>query len=232
VSGLDGVSGLERVPDPPEPAASRVFGERLPVAVRYAQLLATDGVVRGLIGPRESPRLWDRHLLNCAVVADLVPIHASVLDLGSGAGLPGIVLALARPDLVVTLVEPLARRTAFLHEMVAELRLGERVSVSHCRAEEYAGPSTDVVTARAVAPLDRLARLALPLCMPGGRLLAIKGAAAAEEAASHAEAVRRVGGGTPVVRRCGPELLDPPTTIIEVVRCLEVPDRRSRHRGR
>src|SRR5216110_1698875 len=93
------------------PAAEALFGDRLPLAVRYAELLATDGVVRGLIGPREASRIWDRHLLNCAVVGEIIPDGASVIDVGSGAGLPGIALALARPDLRVVLVDSLARRT-------------------------------------------------------------------------------------------------------------------------
>ncbi|HET6214755.1 MAG TPA: 16S rRNA (guanine(527)-N(7))-methyltransferase RsmG, partial [Micromonosporaceae bacterium] len=141
------------------PAAARqLFGDQLPLAEVYAGLLATDGVVRGLLGPREADRVWDRHLLNCAAIAELIPFAAFVVDIGSGAGLPGIVLAVARPDLSVVLVEPLARRTAFLDEAVAVLGLAERVTVRRARAEECIGSHSlaDVVTARAVAPLDRL----------------------------------------------------------------------------
>src|SRR5687768_5835947 len=159
------------------PVARRVFrSERLPLAQRYADLLATDGVVRGLIGPREAPRLWERHLLNCAVLEELIPEGASVCDIGSGAGLPGLVLAIARPDLRITLVEPLLRRTRFLDEAVEELGLQGQVEVVRGRAEELAGTRTfDVVTARAVAPLERLARWCLPLVGPGGELVAIEG---------------------------------------------------------
>ncbi len=201
------------------PPAVACFGDRLPLAVEYARLLGTDGVTRGLIGPREIPRLWDRHLLNCAVLADLIPPGASVLDVGSGAGLPGIVLAVARPDLVVVLVEPMARRTVFLTEVVAELRLAQ-VTVVRARAEECVGrvAPAPVVTARAVAPLDRLAAWCLPLTAPGGRLLALKGASAAEEVRVHADAVRRLGGSAPVVREVGRGLVVPPATVIEVVR--------------
>src|SRR5690349_12658888 len=154
-------------PEPPAPlldVALTMFGDRLPLAVSYAELLCTDGVVRGLIGPREAPRIWERHMLNCAVVADLIPTGASVVDVGSGAGLPGMVLAVVRPDLAVTLIEPLARRTAFLTEAVAALGL-DRTTVVRARAEECVGklPGADVVTARAVAPLDRLAGWCLPL---------------------------------------------------------------------
>ncbi|RKN51592.1 16S rRNA (guanine(527)-N(7))-methyltransferase RsmG [Micromonospora costi] len=203
-------------------AARTLFGDRLDLAAAYAELLATDGVVRGLIGPRETPRLWDRHLLNCAAVAERIPEGAEVLDVGSGAGLPGLVLAIARPDLTVTLVEPLARRTSFLTEAVDELGLGGTVRVFRGRAEEAASGSAplhaDVVTARAVAPLDRLAAWCLPLAVPGGRLVALKGATAAEEVAEHAAAVAALGGGEPAVQRCGVGVIDPPTTVVEVVR--------------
>src|SRR3954447_913927 len=200
------------------PAAS-LFGDRLPLASAYAARLATDGVVRGLIGPRETGRLWDRHLLNCAVVGDLVPKGAYITDVGSGAGLPGIVLAVARPDLTIFLVEPLARRTSFLTEVVSDLRLGN-VTVVRTRAEDAIGevPPADIVTARAVAPLDRLAGWCLPLVRVGGRLLALKGPTAADEVAAHRAAVTRLGGGEPAITVCGADLLDPPTTVVAVVR--------------
>ncbi|MEH0937339.1 16S rRNA (guanine(527)-N(7))-methyltransferase RsmG [Micromonospora sp. CPCC 205543] len=207
------------------PAAQALFGDRLDLAAAYAELLATDGVVRGLIGPREAPRIWDRHLLNCAAVAERIPEGATVIDVGSGAGLPGLVLAIARPDLTVTLVEPLARRTSFLIEAVQHLGLARTVRVFRGRADEAAsgetgtGPfSADVVTARAVAPLDRLATWCLPLAVPRGRLLALKGSSAAEEIAEHAGVVTRLGGGEPSVHLCGEGLIDPPATVVEVVR--------------
>jgi 16S rRNA (guanine527-N7)-methyltransferase len=204
------------------PAARALFGERLGLADQYAELLVTDGVVRGLIGPREAPRIWDRHLLNCAAVAELIQPGARVVDVGSGAGLPGLALAIARPDLSVVLVEPLARRTSFLTEVVAALGLDGTVTVLRARAEEAVGRlpegPADIVAARAVAALDRLAGWCLPLAKVGGRLLAIKGASAAVEAAEYAAAVRRLGGGQPAVRVCGADLLDPATTVVEVVR--------------
>ncbi|MFE9915772.1 16S rRNA (guanine(527)-N(7))-methyltransferase RsmG [Micromonospora sp. NPDC005553] len=229
---------------PPElaPAALTLFGDRLDLAAAYAELLATDGVVRGLIGPREAPRIWDRHLLNCAAVAERIPAGATVLDVGSGAGLPGLVLAIARPDLTVTLIEPLARRTSFLIEVVERLGLAKSVRVFRGRADEAASGSSgrepisgDVVTARAVAPLDRLAGWSLPLAVRGGRLLALKGSSAATEIEEHAEVVARLGGGEPAVQLCGVGVIDPPTTVVEIVRERMVgparPAARKRARG-
>ncbi|WP_338090486.1 16S rRNA (guanine(527)-N(7))-methyltransferase RsmG [Planosporangium thailandense] len=201
------------------PAARTLFGARLPLATEYARRLATDGVVRGLIGPRETERIWDRHLVNCAAVAELIASEASTADVGSGAGLPGVVLAIARPDLSVALLEPLARRTAFLSEVVADLGL-DNVEVVRVRAEDAVGKlaPVDVVTARAVAALDRLSAWCLPLAKVGGRLLALKGATAADEVAAHRDAVARLGGSEPVIRSCGQGLLPDPTTVVEVVR--------------
>nr|WP_239158875.1 16S rRNA (guanine(527)-N(7))-methyltransferase RsmG [Actinoplanes humidus] len=202
-------------------AAGRVFGDRLELAGRFAELLVTEGVVRGLIGPREAPRVWERHLINCGVMSEMIPLGASVIDVGSGAGLPGIVLAVARPDLTITLVEPLARRTAFLSEAVTALGLDSTVTVLRGRAEDVAGgppAPADVVTARAVAPLDRLAGWCLPLAAIGGRLLALKGASAEEEIAEHRDEIARLGGGEPTVRLCGAGLIDPPATVVEIVR--------------
>lgn len=205
---------------PPPPVAAEVFGEQLALAEQYARLLCTDGVVRGLIGPRETPRIWDRHLINCAVVAELIDHGESIVDVGSGAGLPGLVLAIARPDVPVTLVEPMLRRTVFLSEVVAALGLADRVSVVRARAEEAVDTvmPADVVTARALAPLDRLARWCVPLTRRGGRVLALKGASAAEEIAAHAAAVRAAGGRPPVIRHCGEGRIEPPAIVVEVQR--------------
>ena len=167
-----------RAPAPP-PVAEALLGDHMSTLVRYADLLADAGVVRGLIGPREVPRLWERHLLNCAVVAELFAPGSRLVDVGSGAGLPGIVLAICRPDLHVVLAEPLLRRTTFLIEAVDALSL-DNVRVERVRAEQMAG-DVDAVTARAVAPLDRLARWTLPLLRPGGQLVALKGASAGTE---------------------------------------------------
>jgi 16S rRNA (guanine527-N7)-methyltransferase len=184
---------------------------------RYVELLATDGVVRGLIGPRETGRLWSRHVANCAVLEELVPPGSQVADVGSGAGLPGIPLALVRPDVRVTLVEPLLRRTTFLTEAVEALELTDRVQVLRGRAEEV-HLEVDVVTARAVAPLERLAGWTLPHTRTGGTLLALKGEGAAQEVADSHSALERLGGGNAEVLTCGVGLVDPPTTVVRVVR--------------
>ncbi len=175
------------------PAAARVFGSGLARAQQFARMLATEGTVRGLIGPSEVPRLWTRHLLNSVAVAELIPADADIIDVGSGAGLPGVPLAIARPDLTVTLVEPLLRRASWLEEVVRALEL-ERVTVVRGRAEDLSeGLSAGYVTARAVAPLARLAGWCLPLLRPDGSLLALKGRAAREELAQAEEVLRQLG---------------------------------------
>lgn len=189
----------------PPPAVVTVFGDRLPLAVRFADLLAGPGHEQGVIGPRELPRLWNRHVLNGAAVADVVPERASVVDVGSGAGVPGIPLAIARPDLTVTLVEPMARRVAWLTQVVGELDLP--IDVVRGRAEERETRrrcgGCDVVTARAVAPLGRLVTWTLPLVRPGGILAAVKGASAEDELARDAKEIRTAGGDDAHVVRCG-----------------------------
>jgi 16S rRNA (guanine527-N7)-methyltransferase len=158
-------------------------------------------------------------LLNCAVAADVARPEVTVLDLGSGAGLPGLVWALIRPDLVLTLVEPLQRRAGFLVEVVAELGLGSRVQVLRGRAEELAGSITaDVVTSRAVAPLSRLAGWSLPLVAPAGIVAALKGASAAEELDRSADDLRRAGAGPAEVLIFGADVLEQPTRVVVIRR--------------
>jgi len=181
-------------------AARRAFPSgRLDLAERFAEILATDGVVRGLIGPREAPRLWERHLLNCAAVAAGLPEASAVCDIGSGAGLPGLVLAIARPDLRVELVEPLLRRTTFLTETVAALGL-DNVTITRARAEALHGERQfDIVTSRAVAPLGRLLEWSMPLVGPHGALVAMKGSSVAAEIDEAAQVVGRLGCAPPQV---------------------------------
>lgn len=188
----------------------------------FAEILATRGVDRGLIGPREVPRLWSRHLVNCAVVAQEadreIPVGSTVADVGSGAGLPGLVWALVRPDLHVTLIEPLLRREIFLSEVVSELSLEPRVDVVRARAEEVVPRTFDVVTARAVARLPQLLTWTLPLARVGGVVIALKGSSAAAEV-EEAEATRHAMGAGPItIHRFGVGTIEPATTVVMVPR--------------
>jgi len=203
---------LPGAPAPP-PGAVAVFGPALDEARAYAGMLATRGVEWGLIGPHEVPRLWDRHLLNCAVVADLIGSrYRTLVDIGSGAGLPGIVLAMMRPELAVTLLEPMERRCRFLSGCVAELGLAN-ARVLRGRAED-ATLRADVATARAVAPLDRLAELAVRVVRPGGLVLAIKGQTADAELRKARPVLRRIGARGAKVVRAGQGKVDPATTVV------------------
>ena len=192
----------------------------------YVDLLATDGVDHGLIGPREVPRLWTRHILNCAVVAepalDLVPTGSRVADVGSGAGLPGLVWALVRPDLHVVLVEPLLRRANFLTGAIEQLGIAARVQVVRGRAEDVVRSAdwvpADVVTARAVAPLDRLLTWTIPLVRAGGRLVALKGSSAGEEIVAAAAVAASLSVRDLRVELCGTGVVDPPTTVVVGIR--------------
>lgn len=199
------------------PAGAReILGDAAARVERYAGLLATAGVERGVLGPNEVPRLWERHLLNSAAIAELVPRPCSLVDLGSGAGLPGVVLALLLPDCEVVLLEPTLRRATFLEECVAELALGN-ARVVRARAEQMAGGlAADVVTARAVAPLDRLAALALGLLKPGGILLAVKGAKAAGEIRDAKAALSRLGVRDVTVLTAGSGKVDPAATVVRL----------------
>ena len=199
-------------------AAETVFGERLPLAERYVQHLATTGIERGLIGPREVPRLWARHVLNCAVVQEYIALNASVADVGSGAGLPGLCLAIARPDLKLTLIEPLERRVIWLNEVVEDLGL-ENVIVLRSRAEQAVGAvEADVVTARAVSALVGLLDITLPILRGTGELLALKGRSAAEEITKAKKKLNRYGACETEILTAGGDLLEEPTTVVRV--CL------------
>lgn len=203
----------------PTPSAE-VLGTLFPDSTaisNYVDLLISQGILRGLIGPSEVPRLWERHILNCAVVAPLLPHRARVCDIGSGAGLPGIVLALARPDLRLTLLEPLERRVDFLNEALRDLGLLEQVEVRRGRAPDDGERSGyQVVTARAVAPLGKLLGWALPLIRPGGELLAIKGRRAEEELSAALPILKRSRTGTPEVLSLGAGIVDPQTVVVRI----------------
>lgn len=208
----DDVSRETAILDSPPPHAAGVFGSRLSLAEQYASILATDGVVKGLIGPREVPRIWDRHIMNSVVVTPRLPVGVTVADVGTGAGLPGLVWAIARPDLTVTLIEPLLRRTTFLDDVVERLGL-DNVVVVRARAEEVRD-TYGVVTARAVAGLDKLARWCMPLVAPGGTFLAMKGRSAADEVQVATATLHRLGATSIVVATY--DNGDVPTTVVEV----------------
>ncbi len=212
--------------DPPD-GIGEVFGTGLEKARRYGELLAGAGVERGLLGPREVDRIWHRHLLNCVALGELLEPGDKVVDLGSGAGLPGLVLAIARPDLRMTLVEPLLRRSDFLNEVVAELGLD--VEVVRARAEEASVrqrfAETDAAVSRALAPLDKVTRWSLPLLRSGGRMLAMKGERADDELGKQREVMTALGATEMKVVRCGRDYMTPPATVV-------VARRGTRPRGR
>ena len=213
------------------PLVEELFPRAADRLAAYADLLATEGTLRGLIGPREVPRLWDRHLLNCAVLERLIPEESTVADIGTGAGLPGIVLALVRPDLQVALVEPLLRRTTFLQEAVEMLGCSN-AEVVRSRAEDLPAASYDVVTARAVAPLGKLAAWCLPLVVEGGLMLAMKGASVEEELAASERELRALGAEEWHVHELGVDELAQPTTVVSIVAGRAARGSQHRRRGR
>ncbi len=210
---------MEPLPPVPEHAAVRLDAEAIQRLTAYGEALASYGVVRGLIGPREVPIIWDRHLLNCAAMAEAVEPDARIVDIGTGAGLPGLVLALVRSDIQVVLIEPLQRRCDFLSEMIEQFELKDRVTVVWERAENVPPQQADIVTSRAVAPLKKL----IPWCMPharvGGRLLAMKGQKAAEELyASHKSLHKWSAAKHAEVLTCGAGWIDPPVNLVSATR--------------
>ena len=190
-----------------------VYPEVAESLARYADWLAGAGVERGFLGPREVDRIWDRHIGNCAVVEELIPSNAKVFDIGSGAGLPGVVLAIVRPDISVGLIEPLMRRSEFLIEVVNDLGRADRVTVMRGRAEELRGQTAQIVTARAVAPLGKLLTWSLPLTAKGGQILAMKGSSAANEIIDAKDVLK---GKTAEIVLCGQGIVDPLTTVVRV----------------
>jgi 16S rRNA (guanine527-N7)-methyltransferase len=220
---------LAEAPAAPSTAAT-VFGDGLERALEFARILADTGVSHGLVGPREVPRLWERHILNCAVVHEAFPRGVSLIDVGSGAGLPGLALAVVRPDLHVALVEPMLRRTNWLSETIGALGL-ENCTVHRGRAEEFHGTlMAPYVTARAVARIDRLARWTFPLLEQGGTLVALKGQQAAVELEEERARLTRMGMVDSAIRTYGEGLLEVPTVTMELV--VRVADRRAKTASR
>ncbi len=209
----------QTLPPAPAHAAQRLDSAALDRLAAYGRALASDGVVRGLIGPREVPILWDRHLLNCAAMAEAIEPEARVADIGTGAGLPGMVLALVRPDLRLILVDTLQRRCEFLQEMVDHFALADRVTVIWGRAETIAPCEADIVTSRAVAALKKLAPWSFPHVRKGGRLLAMKGQKAAEELVAARKTLAQWGADKDAkILTCGAGWIDPPVTLVSATR--------------
>lgn len=219
VKGCVGRDKHTTTPLPPE--VTTIFGDRRDRAVAYHESLRTDATTRGLIGPREAPRLWERHILNCAVIGEVMVNGARVVDIGSGAGLPGIPLALARPDLDITLIEPLLRRVTYLRETIDTLGL-DNVTVVRGRAEEKTiitqHRGADYVTSRAVAPLGKLMQWSLPLTTQHGLVLAMKGTSADDEIHRDQKAISAAGGGPCTIIRVGSDVLPEATTIVRCER--------------
>lgn len=199
-------------------AAAALFGEHLPRAQRYVEHLCTTGITHGLLGPREVPRMWGRHVLNCAVLGPELPAGGTVADVGSGAGLPGIALALARGDIEFILIEPMERRVEWLDAVVKDLGLSN-VRVIRARAEDVADEvMADVVTARAVSALKKLIPLTVPLLADDGELLLLKGRSAESEVEAAQKTLRRFRLAQPGIQLLGEDLLEEPTTIVRISR--------------
>lgn len=204
-----------------EPDVRAAFGDAYPRLAAFSAMLAEEGVTRGLIGPREVPRIWERHILNSSAVAPFLPSEGVVIDVGSGAGFPGIVLACMRPDLRIVLLEPMERRVIWLREIAAALDLTS-AEVVRGRAEDVHGMlSATVATARAVAPMDRLARWLLPLLQPGGVMLAMKGDRASDEVAAARTVIAHLGGGLPQILRAPTVTGADATTIVRIEKIRE-----------
>lgn len=199
----------------PEPtAAAALFGDRIAAARAFTAALAEHGEERGLIGPLEPPRLWTRHVLNSVVAAPLFSSGGRVADIGSGAGLPGLVLAIARPDVQWVLIEPMERRVAWLDEQVAALEL-DNVEVVRGRGEDWKqGAVLDAVTARAVSALRTLIPLTAPLVRDGGELILLKGANAEAEIAAAEKQIRKFKLSNVRVEPVGEGVIDEPTRVI------------------
>jgi 16S rRNA (guanine527-N7)-methyltransferase len=195
-------------------SAKAIFGPQIEIARAFAQKLANDSDDLGLLGPRELDKLWSRHILNSAVVAETVNPGDHVADVGSGAGLPGIPMAIALPEAQFVLIEPMERRSTWMLEVIQELGL-TNVEVRRARAEEVLDLKFDIVTARAVAALDKLLRLTVPLLKPGGSLIALKGSKAAEEIEASKKLQKKLGIASFEIQICGEKFLAEPTSVVK-----------------
>jgi 16S rRNA (guanine527-N7)-methyltransferase len=205
---------VDITPESEPPVAQQVFGSRVDLARLYFNALVRDSDELGLLGPREMPRLWTRHILNSAVVSELLVGGEAVADVGSGAGLPGIPLAIVRPDVHFTLIEPMERRAAWLQKIVDDLKLSN-VEVIRARAEDVHGRRFDIVTARALSAMPKLLRLTVPLTKSGGRILALKGGKAAEEIQDARPLMKKLGIASFELLTTGATLLAEPTSVVQ-----------------
>lgn len=211
---LNSAEQVDITPESEPPVAQQVFGSRVDLARLYFNALARDSDELGLLGPREMPRLWTRHILNSAVVSELLVGGEAVADVGSGAGLPGIPLAIVRPDVNFTLIEPMERRAAWLQKIVDDLKLSN-VEVIRARAEDVHGRRFDIVTARALSAMPKLLRLTVPLTKSGGRILALKGGKAAEEIQDARPLMKKLGIASFELLTTGVTLLAEPTSVVQ-----------------
>ena len=195
-------------------SAKAIFGPQIDKARAFAHKLANDSDELGLLGPRELDKLWSRHILNSAVVAETVKVGDLVVDIGSGAGLPGIPMAIALPEANFVLIEPMERRSNWMLEVIEELGL-TNVQVRRARAEEVLDLKFDIVTARAVAALDKLIRLTVHLLKPGGSLIALKGSKAAEEIEVARKLQKKLGIASFEIQICGEKFLAEPTSVVK-----------------
>jgi 16S rRNA (guanine527-N7)-methyltransferase len=195
-------------------SAKAIFGPQIDRARAFAQKLANDSDDLGLLGPRELDKLWSRHILNSAVVSETVQPGDHVADVGSGAGLPGIPMAIAMPEAHFVLIEPMERRSNWMLEVIEELGL-TNAEVRRARAEEVTDLKFDIVTARAVAALDKLLRLCVPLLKPGGSLVALKGSKASEEIEAAKKLEKKLGIASFEIQICGEKFLAEPTSVVK-----------------
>jgi len=214
--GIPSDVSREALADSPE--VQRYFGDAFPLVSRFAEMLHDQGELRGLIGPREVSRIWERHILNSAAVVQYLPTNATIADIGSGAGLPGIVIAAMLPDAQVLLIEPMERRCTWLNEVVDELEL-TNVEVKRGRAEEYHGAfQCEAVTSRAVAALEKLARMSLPLVERGGEMVVLKGRNVQQEIEPARKVLRKYKTEEPQVLEAFSVDGVEPTTVLRVRR--------------
>ena len=195
-------------------SAKAIFGLKIDEARAFSQKLANDSDDLGLLGPRELDKLWSRHVLNSAVVAEMVKPGDHVADVGSGAGLPGIPMAIGLPEAHFVLIEPMERRSNWMLEVIQELGL-TNCEVRRARAEEVLDLKFDIVTARAVAALDKLLRLTVPLLKPGGSLIALKGSKAAAEIEAAKKLQKKLGIASFEIQICGEKFLAEPTSVVK-----------------